>query len=130
MRLVEEHTFWDRIPGRRTLILAVPAQPVTDQHRKLRVVAAALSRCGWITRPWTPDWFYRLRLRLRRADTPLRRLARECELTFYKLDQTAWESILIAMAMNGNDPPEETDPDDGSRSPRKLAQLPSLAPAE
>lgn len=112
IRLIEEHLFWDRILWRRTPVLAVPVNSDVGEHRTLRVIAAAFVRCDMATRPWTPDWYFRMRLWLRWGDKPLRRLARRCELTFYKLEPEIWETIMIALAMTRPEP-NPTDPHSG-----------------
>jgi hypothetical protein len=127
IRLVEEHLFWDRILWHRTPVLAVPVNSDTVEHRTLRVIAAAFVRCDMANRPWTPDWYFRLRLWLRWSDRPLRRLARRCELTFYKLEPDIWETIMIALAMNRPDP-DPTRARPASASALTLPQLPYYGP--
>ncbi len=130
IRLVEEHMFWDRVLWRRTPILAVPVNSATDEHRTLRVVAAAFTRCDMAARPWTPDWYFRMRLWLRWKDKPLRRLARQYELTFYKLEAEIWETIMIALAMTRSEP-HTAEPRHSSSRPWQVGAvrlLPYLGP--
>ena len=127
IRLIERHMFWDRILWRRTPVLAVPVNSDAGEHRTLRVIAAAFARCDMATRPWTPDWYFRLRLWLRWGDKPLRRLARACELTFYKLEPEIWETIMIALAMTRHEP-SSAGPRPSAPSVPLFPQLPYFGP--
>jgi hypothetical protein len=108
VRFIEKYVFVDRIISWyfRTPILAIPLYSDDEEHTRLRIIAAGLAESRDLAKyPLLPDWYYRLRLRCRWKDSPLRRIARLYELTFYKLNREAWNRILLAMALGDEPPP-------------------------